>query len=227
MGKHLNNTSLTMAACLCAVACGGSNSGDVTSAQSTAAGSGTGADGGTAFAPIEGDVGNYFVSGDWHGYLWTTAQGSGTSITPTTFAEQTTGMPRCVTGTVGVSPDYSAVAILGLNLNEDNNGKMTATPTKQGVLVNVKNNAGSSLQFQVEGKVGDATVHWCALLNGNGGFIPWSDLNTACWDKSGKPYNNEPLWWAAIVVSGNTTVDVPFDFCLNALGESDDPSAGH
>jgi hypothetical protein len=104
---------------------------------------------------------------------------------------------------------------------------MTVTPTKKGVLVNVTNHVGSSLQFQVEGKLGDKTVHWCALLRDSGGFIPWSDLNTACWDKSGTAYANEPILSAAIVVSGNTTVAVPFDFCLNALGESDGPSAGH
>lgn len=225
MCKRLNKTGLTMAFSLFAVACGGSKSGDVSNAQSATAGAGAAGSGAT-FAPIEGDVGSYFVSGTWHGYVWTTAQGTATSITPTDFAAQTTGMPRCVKGSVGVSPDYSAVAILGLNLNEDNNGKMTVTPTKKGVMVNVTNNAGSSLQFQVEGKVDDKTLHWCALVSGTGGFIPWGELNTACWDKSGTAYDNAPLLSAAIVVSGNTTAAVPFDFCLNALGESDGPSAG-
>jgi hypothetical protein len=226
MCKRLNNTGLTAVFCLFAVACGGSTSGDVSNAQSATAGA-TAADGGTTFEPIEGDVGSYFVSGAWHGYVWTYAHGEGTSITPTDFTAQTTGMPRCVKGAVGVSPDYSAIAILGMNLNEDNNGKMTVTPTKQGVLVHVTNNEGSSLQFQVEGKVGDKSTHWCALVRGTGGFIPWGDLNTACWDNSGKAYDHEPLLSAAIVVSGNTTVAVPFDFCLNALGESDGPGAGN
>jgi hypothetical protein len=190
----------------------------------TAAGSGgTGGQGGAAAEGGEpanpDDMGNHFASGDWQGYFWTSTQGDGTTITPMNFSMQTGGMPRCVKGSVAMTSDYSGVAILGVNLNETSEGKMTVTPSKAGVDIALQNKGGTGLLFQVEG---DGT-RWCAQLKASGGFIQWSKLNTACWDNSGKNYNDEPIVSAALVVPGNNTAAVPFDFCLNRLAESDGP----
>jgi hypothetical protein len=163
------------------------------------------------------DYGNAFASGAWRGYFWTSAQGAGTTISPKDFSAQTSGMPRCVQGSVGVTTDNSGLAILGANLKEDLNGKMSVTPNKKGITVFVMNNAGSPLLFQVEGPDGQ----WCTYLNDGGGFLPWEKLNTACWNDSGTAYNHEPITTAALLVPGNATAPVVFDFCLLRLEEAD------
>ncbi|MET0390250.1 MAG: hypothetical protein ABW321_30040 [Polyangiales bacterium] len=182
-------------------------------------------------AASAGDIGNNFVSGDWHGFAWTSAQGMGSTITPMDFSAQTTGMPRCVTGSVAATMDYTGTAQLGLNLNQANATDaaiMTVTPSKAGVVIDVKNNTGSPLRFQVQSADGatNADGRWCVEITGTGGFIPWTSLNTACWDNSGKTYAQEPIASAMLLVPGNTTAAVPFDFCWNSLAEADGPSAG-
>jgi len=167
--------------------------------------------------PSDEDYGNAFASGDWRGYFWTNAQGPGTTISPKDFSAQTSGMPRCVSGSVGVTTDNSGLAILGANLKEDAAGKMSVVPTKKGVTVFVMNNAGTPLLFQVESPDG----RWCTYLNGGGGFMPWEKLNTACWNDSGKAYNREPITTAALLVPGNSSAPVAFDFCLLRLEEAD------
>lgn len=168
-------------------------------------------------AANDADYGNALSSGEWRGYFWTSAQGPGTTISPQDFSAQMSGMPRCVTGSVGVTADNSAVAIFGANLKEDATGKMSVTPSKKGVTVFVMNNAGSPLIFQVEGAEG----RWCRYLNEGGGFIPWEKLNTACWNDSGQAYNHEPIVSAALLVPGNSTAPVAFDFCLLRLEEAE------
>jgi hypothetical protein len=190
--------------------------GNSASAQATASStSGSNAEPGNA--RNDEDYGNAFSSGNWRGYFWTNAQGAGTTISPKDFSAQTSGMPRCVSGSVGVTTDNSGLAILGANLKEDATGKMSVTPSKQGVTVFVMNNAGSPLLFQVEGPDG----RWCTYLNGGGGFMPWGKLNTACWNDSGKAYNGEPITAAALLVPGNSSAPVAFDFCLIRLEEAD------
>jgi hypothetical protein len=190
--------------------------------SSEAAGAGgAAADGGVPANPD--DMGNHFASGDWHGYFWTSTQGEGTNITPMNFSEQSGGMPRCVHGSVAMTSDHSGVAILGVNLNEDGDGKKPVTPTHDGVLTDIQNKAGTALLFQVEGELDGKSTRWCAQLKESGGFIPWKKLNTACWDNSGKAYDNEPIMSAALVVPGSTDSSVMFDFCLKTLAEVDAP----
>lgn len=229
MSNCLNTNRGALALVLLFSACGGSEKdaagSPMTLASASSGGSNAGA-GGAAGAAAEGgapanpdDMGNHFASGDWHGYFWTSTQGDGSSITPMNFSNQTTGMPRCVHGTVAKTSDYSGVAIVGVNLNEDGNGKQPVTPTKDGVLIEIQNKAGSALLFQVENE----STHWCAQLKDSGGFIAWDKLNTACWDNSGKVYAGEPILTAALVVPGNTESAVAFDFCLKTLEEVSAP----
>jgi len=194
-----------------------------------ASGATAGAAGGGTTAPAGADMGNYFVSGAWHGYAWATAQGMGSTITPMDFSMQTTGMPRCVMGSVAMTADYSGIAMLGVNLNQENStgaALMTATPSKAGLTVDVKNNASSPLRVQIQTPNGgtNANERWCAPISGTGGFIPWSSFNTMCWDGSGTAYNKEPISQASILVPGGNMAAVAFDFCLNSLAESDAPT---
>jgi hypothetical protein len=125
-----------------------------------------------------------------------------------------------VKGSVAASSDYSAIAQLGFELT-DSGG---VTPTKAGVLVDVKNNASSLLRFQVESP--DGSTRWCAQLSGSGGFIPWTSFNTMCWDNTGVAYNREPIAKAMFLVPGMTSAAVPFDFCVNKLEEADAGATG-
>lgn len=221
---------------------GGSNAVNPGSGASGAGASGTNASGagGTSGANMQAgsggssgsgtnnalDVGNYFQSGAWMGYVWTSTSGAGSMITPMDFASQTTGMPRCVKGTVAAEDDYSGTAILGFNLSEGNGAtSTTVTPMKEGVLIDVTNNAGSPLRFQVKSAPTGGT-EWCTMVSGSGGFIPWTSLRTSCWDDTGTAYNREPIAAAMLLVPGTNTAPVDFDFCWNSLVEADAPAGG-
>jgi hypothetical protein len=172
------------------------------------------------------DAGEFFVSGSWHGYAFAMAVGAGSTVMPMDFKMQTTGMPRCIKGSVGAADDYSGTAMLGFGLNEDGGNKMTVTPMKAGVLVEVTNNAGSPLRFQVEGPSATEDSRWCTQITGSGGFIPWSSLKTKCWGSEGTAYNNEPIVTAMLLVPGDNMAAVPFDFCVNTLAEADGGASG-
>jgi len=185
-------------------------------------GTGTSGSGGSDDSAI--DVGNYFKSGAWQGYVWTSVTGEGSSITPMDFAAQTTGMPRCVSGTVAPAMDFSNVAMLGFNLNEPSGGMGTAiAPTKAGVMINVTNTAGSPLRLQVQTSSTGGT-QWCTNVLGSGGFIRWDALRTACWGATGMKYNREPIVAAMLLVPSDDVDPVDFNFCVNELAEADEPS---
>lgn len=191
---------------------------------------GTAANGGTTAPAVSGmDMGNYFVSGPWHGYAWTTAQGAGSTIEPMDFSMQTTGMPRCVKGSVAMTTDYSGIAMLGLNLNQDNStgaAQMTVTPTQDGLMYDVTNTGGSLLRVQIQTPDGatDANARWCAAISDKVGFIPWTGFNTMCWDGSGTAYAKQPISQLSILVPGTNAAAVPFDFCLNSVSEAASPT---
>lgn len=234
MSNRLNMSRITLACTLFAAACSSSSTssempkpsatmlaapatGGTSAPAESSENQGSDAPADAGSARNDDDYGNAFSSGDWRGYFWTNAQGAGTTISPKDFSAQMSGMPRCVSGSVGVTSDNSGLAILGANLKEDASGKMAVTPSKKGVTVFVMNNAGSPIMFQVEGPDG----RWCTYLNGGGGFMPWEKLNSACWNDSGKSYNLEPITSAALIVPGNSSAPVMFDFCLVRLEEAD------
>ena len=61
--------------------------------------------------------------------------------------------------------------------------------------------------------------------DGAGGFIAWTDFNTACWDGSGTAYALQPLAVASVQVPGGIDAAIPYDFCLNDLTETAAPAA--
>lgn len=206
---------------------GGSGASGATPVGSGAGtGAATGAAGTGASAAM--DKGEFWSSGSWQGYVWTSTQGAGSTITPMDFKAQMTGMPRCVKGSVAATTDYSGIAILGFNLAQGSGASTTGTitPTKAGIRVDVTNNGGSPLRFQVTSGSGASQQRWCATLTGSGGFIPWASLNTMCWDGTGTAYKNEPIDAAMVLVPGTMMGAVAFDFCVNGIAESDSPAGG-
>lgn len=192
----------------------------VSSAGTSASNTGASGSGTTGTVNGKPDAGEYFVSGNWHGYVFAKAEGMGSTVMPMDFKMQTTGMPRCVKGSVGAAADYSGVALLGFGLNEDGGTKMSVTPMKGGVKLDIKLNTTSPLRFQVEGPSGTEDQRWCTNVTGSG-FIPWSSLKTKCWGSDGVAYKNEPIVTAMLLVPGGMTDPVPYDFCVNALVEAD------
>lgn len=200
---------------------GGAAAGAGGSTSGGAGGAGAGGAGGSNDSAI--DIGNYFKSGAWMGYVWASSSGEGSSITPMDFAAQTTGMPRCVSGTVAPATDFGGTAILGFNLNEVAGGTaMPIAPTMDGVTINVTNRAGSPLRLQVQ-TASTGGTQWCTNIIGSGGFIRWDNLRTACWGATGMKYNREPIVSAMVLVPGDDVDPVDFDFCVDALAEAADP----
>jgi hypothetical protein len=201
-----------------------------TAGRGTAAPSSGGAPGGNPSAGAAGsgmagpvDAGDFFVSGSWQGYVWTAVTGMGSAIDPISFKGHPAGQPRCVKGSVAPAEDYSGTAILGFNLSEGPGATMASiTPTKTGVMIDIKINTPSALRFQVKG----GSSEWCTPLNGAGGFIPWASLRTECWGTTGQAYNNEPISAAMILVPGSNMLAVEYDFCVNSLAEADGPVGG-
>jgi hypothetical protein len=78
---------------------------------------------------------------------------------------------------------------------------------------------GSRLQIQLQGEAGYPDEAWCVDLVSASGTIPWQSFNTRCWDNSGAAYTGTvPLESVMVLVVGDNTEPVPFDFCLNAIG---------
>jgi hypothetical protein len=208
-----------------AAGAGGSGAGGAGGAGGGGAG-GAGGASGTGGNDSAIDVGNYFKSGAWMGYVWTSATGEGTTISPMDFEAQTTGMPRCVSGTVGPLTDFSGVAMLGFNLNEVAGGMaMPIAPTTAGVTINVTNRAGSPLRLQVQ-TASTGGTQWCTNIIGSGGFILWDALRTACWGATGMKYMREPIVSAMVLVPGDDVDPVDFDFCVDVLAEGEAAAGG-
>lgn len=206
---------------------GGAGAGGTLGAGGTSAG-GTSA-GGAGGVGMSG--GGYLVSGAWHGYVYDSASGTGSTISPKDFTMNTANQPFCAMGSVAPMADYSGTAIVGFNLNQAA-GSMTfgtVTPTANGIIVNVTNTGASPLRVQLQGPNGatDATQRWCAPLTGTGDVtIPYSSFNTACWDGSGTAYAGEPIAAAQILVPGTNTDAVPFNFCLNSISDGTPVTGG-
>lgn len=173
------------------------------------------------------DRGPYYMSGRFQGYYWTALHGVGTTIRATNFNLENYSMPICITGSVATSPDSSSNAMLGINLNQTHSAAAntdTLAPQQDGITISVVNKGGSPLRLQIQTPNGatDEKSRWCAYINGSGGFIPWSQFTTTCWDDFGTRYNREPISSAMLLIPGNPDMAVPFDVCWNTIVESAD-----
>jgi len=173
------------------------------------------------FAVAEG---GYVTAGAWKGYAWTATDGvSSTTIAPTTFSGLAADGQLCVSGTVAGTSDYSAVAILGLSINQAQGNPAptpsTWTPTGGGIAYGVTNAGGSPLRVQLQAAGGDTdpTKRWCMTVNSNVQTPLWSFFNTKCWDGTGADYDGTtPLQSVMVLVPGDL-VPVSFNFCILAL----------
>jgi hypothetical protein len=188
--------------------------------------------GGTVPAGGEDDAGTlpvggpYFTSGGLKGYVWLGQTGAGTSLRVTNYATAEFTAPVCIRGSVAATPDYSGNAMLGINLNQTVDGEPGLfTPTSAGLQVNLTNLGGSPLRIQIQTQDGatNGQGRWCAVVNGSGGVVPWTDFNTACWDGSGAAYARQPIVSVILLVPGTTDVAIPYDVCLNQLTQSSTP----
>jgi hypothetical protein len=178
--------------------------------------------GGTVFTVA---AGGYVTAGSWKGYAWTAKDStSATTISPVDFSGLAADGQLCVSGTVAGTADYSAVAILGININQAQGSPAPAastwSPSGTGIVYSVINNGGSPLRVQIQAVGGDtdATKRWCSPIDGNVGTPRWSlDFNTKCWDWTGTYYDGvTPLQSVMVLVPGDL-VARPFNFCVVAL----------
>lgn len=206
----------------------GGTAGNATAGAGGTAGNATAGAGGSA--PDDNDAGvadpqgPHLKTATLQGHLWLAFSGAGTTLTATGYDAAVVSDPVCIQGSVAATPDYNSNAAIGLNLNQLPNGvPMPFTPTLAGLQVDVANRAGSPLRILIQTQ--DGTGLWCANVNGSGGYIAWTDFNTACWDGSGTAYALQPLAVASVQVPGGIDAAIPYDFCLNGLTETAAPAA--
>jgi len=168
-------------------------------------------------------AGGYVTAGGWKGYAWTATDGvSATTISPANFSNLAADGKLCVSGTVAGTADYSAVAILGISINQAMGtpapAPSTWSQTGTGISYSITNTGGSPLrvQLQAAGGATDATKRWCDDVNGNVGTPQWFDFNTKCWDRTGTYYDGSPLESVMVLVPGDL-VARSYSFCVNAL----------
>jgi len=200
-----------------------------------AGGSGGTATGGTTEGGA-GPVTGYHVNGDWHGYAWSAVDEAeqATATEDPVFADMVDDGPWCISGLVPMTADYSAIAMVGFNVNQEQGEdppKSTWTPPADsaGLVVNVNNRgaAGTTIRVQIQGPNGASSEddRWCATLStfNEDVTIPWDGFNTKCWDNSGDNYAGQPIESALVFVPGEGSEDtgaqdVPYDFCVNDIG---------
>jgi hypothetical protein len=203
-----------------ATAGSGGTAGNATAGASGAAGT-TAADDDAGVADPQGP---HLKTATLQGHLWLAFSGAGTTLTATGYDTPVVSGPVCIQGSVAATPDYNSNAAIGLNLNQlPNEVPMPFTPTLAGLQVDVANRTGSPLRILIQTQ--DGSGLWCANVNGAGGFIAWTDFNTACWDGSGTAYALQPLAVASVQVPGGIDAAIPYDFCLNGLTETAAPAA--
>ena len=151
------------------------------------------------------------------GYVTGTAQGSGSSIS-VTYNDSS----FCASGTVSLNTSYRSWAVVAFSVNQDQEGLSGSTSplllTGSDLTISYDNRAGSPLEFQVwNGK-----DFWCYFLPTSTGrssmTIPFSSLNTQCWDGSGTPFSSgTAITSVQLVVTGSPLRATPFDYCFLGL----------
>jgi hypothetical protein len=151
------------------------------------------------------------------GYVSGLAQGSGSSITLTYDKHSI-----CASGTVSPSTTFKSWAVVAFSVNQEESGLSGST---ESLILNgseltlaYENRAGSQLDFQLW----DGDNFWCHFLPTSTGTssidIPFSTLNTACWDGSGSTFTSgTPITSVQLVVPGSPLGATPFDFCFLGL----------
>jgi hypothetical protein len=128
----------------------------------------------------------------------------------------------CAAGTVGASPSYKSWANVGFTVNQAQSGASGSTGALRfvgsSITVSYSNKGGSTLELQLW----DGSNYWCSYLPPSTGpntvTIPFSSLNSACWDGSGTTFvSGTSVGMVQFLVPCSATVPTPFDYCFLGL----------
>ena len=151
------------------------------------------------------------------GFIASGTAGSGSSIALTYGTSD-----FCASGTVAANSTYKSWANAGFSVNQDASGASGASKSLvlsgSTLSISYVNHAGSQLEFQFY----DGSNYWCYMLPSSATpstkTIPFSSLNTACWDGSGSPFTSgTPITNVSLVVPGSGAISTLFDFCFLGL----------
>jgi hypothetical protein len=151
------------------------------------------------------------------GFVSSYVGGSGSSISLTYDASS-----FCASGTVGANATYNSWAGAGFNVNQTNSGSSGSTSllALNGTMLDMSyaNPAGSTLELQLW----DGSDYWCyrlpAASSATTVSIPFSSLNTKCWDDSGTAFTSgTSITTVQLVVPGSAATSTPFNYCFLGL----------
>ena len=151
------------------------------------------------------------------GFISSATAGSGSSIALTYEATD-----FCASGTVAANSTYKSWANAGFSVNQDQSGASGAAKSLvlsgSTISISYVSRTESQLEFQLY----DGSNYWCYMLPPSATpstkTIPFSSLNTACWDGSGSPFTSgTPIMNVSLVVPGSGASPTPFDFCFLGL----------
>lgn len=151
-----------------------------------------------------------------HGYIYSFAGGSSSSITLTydTFTSV------CAMGKVAANPTYISFAGAGFYVNQPSSSSGGSADSlvidAKVMIVSFTNQGNSPLRVQLDDPSGNN--HWCYELTNMTSpvTIPITSLNTHCWDpSSGISFaSGTSITSIQLVVPGDSVVDRPYSFCL-------------
>ena len=152
------------------------------------------------------------------GSIVSSCAGAGTICGGLTYTERS----FCASGTVGASSTYKSWANAAFNVNQAQSGASGSTGSLpfvgSSITVSYSNKGGSRLELQLW----DGSNYWCAYLPPSAGpntvTIPFSSLNSACWDMSGTAFvSGTSVGMVQFLVPCSATTSTPFDYCFLGL----------
>lgn len=164
---------------------------------------------------------------NWGGYSWTYAGPTEAGVNATVSSIEASA-DLCYSGVVAAHAGYDGIAMVGFNINQSDAASSPAeniTVGGDGINLSLVNETSSAMRLQIQSAPDAAGTmkSWCVELQGSGGFYPWSQFNTQCWDPAtGVAYAQEPINVVALTVVGDDIADREFSFCLNKITPSND-----
>lgn len=162
--------------------------------------------------------------GSGYPYTFVEAPSEGSTILPVCDATGCTPAltSLCANGSVAAAADWGSIAGIGWAVNADSNGNIgTWAVAGSGINVTLSGTApGARLQFE-EPNASSNSQRYCAPIPSGGGLIRYSDLKTYCWKNPAVPpvalKPGTQVAYAAVVIPGNPTAAIRFDFCITDL----------
>src|SRR5690606_7899166 len=148
--------------------------------------------------------------------------GSGSHAWPEDYDDMVAGDALCSDGIVYATEDFSGVALMGFNVNEEWGdsdvapGTWSPISSSSGIHVTTSGSSDNGIRVQIQGPTGASNpdARWCYTLTSSSTTIPWSSFNTECWDGGGNDYDGEPIESIMLLIPGEDFDNVNFDICL-------------